>query len=209
MSKARILIIDDEKVLRESVKKIVEKMLFSAEIAMDFPSAKKLVSQFEFDLFLVDLILPKMNGIQLMTRLKEEFNLQGGIIFFTGEPNLETCIEAIRLGASDYLEKPVDPSDLIKAIKQALIRKKHEIRILKESQKKEFIIDDSVLSESKMIDDKTLKILEDVKNNTHKILLKLKNKFGHEFNDEQRNLLNEIVQNNGKLKKIIGDLKPK
>ena len=209
MSKARILIIDDEKVLRESVKKIVEKMLFSAEIAMDFPSAKKLVSQFEFDLFLVDLILPKMNGIQLMTRLKEEFNLQGGIIFFTGEPNLETCIEAIRLGASDYLEKPVDPSDLIKAIKQALIRKKHEIKILKESQKKEFIIDDSVLSESKMIDDKTLKILEDVKNNTHKILLKLKNKFGHEFNDEQRNLLNEIVQNNGKLKKIIGDLKPK
>ena len=55
MSKARILIIDDEKVLRESVKKIVEKMQFSAETAMDFPSAKKLVSQFKFDLFLVDI----------------------------------------------------------------------------------------------------------------------------------------------------------
>ena len=209
MSKARILIIDDEKILRESVKKIVEKMLFSAETAMDFPSAKKMVSQFEFDLFLVDLILPKMNGIQLMTRLKEEYDLKGGIIFFTGEPNLETCIEAIRLGACDYLEKPVDPSDLIKAIKQALIRKKHEIRFLKESPKKEFIIDDSVLSECKKIDDKTLKILENVKNNTHKILLKLKNKYGNEFNDEQRNLLNEIVQNNSKLKKIIEDLKPK
>ena len=209
MSKARILIIDDEKVLRESVKKIVEKMLFSAETAMDFPSAKKLVSQFEFDLFLVDLILPKMNGIQLMTKLKEEFNLEGGIIFFTGEPNLETCIEAIRLGASDYLEKPVDPPDLIKAIKQALIKKKHEIKTLKETQKKEFIIDDSVLLEGNKIDDKTLKILENVKENTHKILLKLKNKYGKEFNDEQRNLLNEIVQNNGKLKKIIEDLKPK
>ena len=209
MSKARILIIDDEKVLRESVKKIVEKMLFSAEIAMDFPSAKKLVSKFEFDLFLVDLILPKMNGIQLMTRLKEEFNLEGGIIFFTGEPNLETCIEAIRLGACDYLEKPVDPPDLIKAIKQALIKKKHEIKTLKETQKKEFLIDDSVLLEGNKIDDKTLKILKNVKDNNHKILLKLKNKYGNEFNEEQRNLLNEIVQNNGKLKKIIEDLKPK
>ena len=209
MSKARILIIDDEKVLRESVKKIVEKMLFSAETAMDFPSAKKMVSQFEFDLFLVDLILPKMNGIQLMTKLKEEYNLEGGIIFFTGEPNLETCIDAIRLGASDYLEKPVDPTDLIKAIKQALIKKKHEIKTLKESKKKEFIIDESSLLEGNKIDSKMLKTLENVKDSTHKILLKLKNKYGNEFNDEQRNLLNEIVQNNGKLKKIINDLKPK
>ena len=48
-----------------------------------------------------------------------------------------------------------------------------------------------------------------MKENTHKILLKLKNKYGKEFNDEQRNLLNKIVQNNGKLKKIIEDLKPK
>ena len=209
MSKARILIIDDEKVLRESVKKIVEKMQFSAETAMDFPSAKKMVSQFEFDLFLVDLILPKMNGIQLMTKLKEEYNLEGGIIFFTGEPNLETCIDAIRLGASDYLEKPVDPTDLIKAIKQALIKKKHEIKTLKESKKKEFIIDESSLLEGNKIDSKMLKTLENVKDSTHKILLKLKNKYGNEFNDEQRNLLNEIVQNNGKLKKIINDLKPK
>ncbi len=209
MSKARILIIDDEKVLRDSVKKIVEKMQFSAETAMDFPSAKKMVSQFEFDLFLVDLILPKMNGIQLMTKLKEEYNLEGGIIFFTGEPNLETCIDAIRLGASDYLEKPVDPTDLIKAIKQALIKKKHEIKTLKESKKKEFIIDESSLLEGNKIDSKMLKTLENVKDSTHKILLKLKNKYGNEFNDEQRNLLNEIVQNNGKLKKIINDLKPK
>lgn len=209
MSKARILIIDDEKVLRDSVKKIVEKMQFSAETAMDFPSAKKMVSQFEFDLFLVDLILPKMNGIQLMAKLKEEYNLEGGIIFFTGEPNLETCIDAIRLGASDYLEKPVDPTDLIKAIKQALIKKKHEIKTLKESKKKEFIIDESSLLEGNKIDSKMLKTLENVKDSTHKILLKLKNKYGNEFNDEQRNLLNEIVQNNGKLKKIINDLKPK
>lgn len=209
MAKAKILIIDDEKILRESVKKIVEKIGFVAETAMDFPSAKKIVSQFKFDLFLVDIILPKMNGIQLMTRLKQEFDIDGGIIFFTGEPNLETCIEAVRLGAYDYLEKPVDRSDLIEAIKQALLRRNHEIKILKETPKKEFIIDDSLLMDEKKIDAKTLDKLEKVKDSTHKILLKLKNKYGKEFNDEQRNLLNEIVQNNGKLKKIIDDLKPK
>ncbi len=208
MSKARILIIDDEKILRESVKKMLEKMQFSAETAMDFPSAKKLVSQSKYDLFLVDLILPKMNGIQLMTRLKEEFNIEGGIIFFTGEPNLETCIEAIRLGACDYLEKPVSPSELIGAIKQALTKKGHEIKILEKSAKKEFLINDSLLEE-KIINDEMLKILENVKDNTHKILLKLKKKYGNDFNDEQKDLLNDIVQNNSKLKKIIDDLKHK
>jgi len=209
MAKAKILVIDDEKVLRMSVKKIVEKIGFIAETAMDFPSAKKMVSQFKFDLFLVDIILPKMNGIQLMTKLKQEFDLKGGIIFFTGEPNLETCVGAIRLGAYDYLEKPVDPSELIEAIKQVLLRKKHTIKILEETPKKEFIIDDSILLEEKKIDDKTLNTLENVKNSTHKILLNLKNNYGKEFNDEQRDLLNKIVENNGKLKKIIDDLKPK
>ncbi|QEE15508.1 response regulator [Promethearchaeum syntrophicum] len=209
MAKAKILVIDDEKVLRESVKKIVEKIGFIAETAMDFPSAKKLVSQFTFDLFLVDIILPKMNGIQLMTKLKEEYGLNGGIIFFTGEPNLDTCIGAIKLGAYDYLEKPVDPSELIEAIKQVLLRRKHDIKILETAPKKEFIIDDSAFLENKKIDDKTLKTLKKVKNSTHKILLDLKKKYGNEFNDEQRDLLNKIVKNNGELKKIIEKLNPK
>ena len=135
--------------------------------------------------------------------------MEGGIIFFTGEPNLETCVGAIRLGAYDYLEKPVDPSELIEAIKQVLLRKKHTIKILEETPKKEFIIDDSILLEKKKIDDKTLNTLENVKNSNHKILLNLKNNYGKEFNDEQRDLLNKIVENNGKLKKIIEDLKHK
>ena len=209
MAKAKILVIDDEKVLRESVKKIVEKKGFIAETAMDFPSAKKLVSQIKFDLFLVDIILPKMNGIQLMTKLKQENDLDGGIIFFTGEPNLETCVGAIRLGAYDYLEKPVDPSELIEAITQVLLRRKHNIKILEMTPKKEFIIDDSVLLVDKKIDEKTLKTLEKVKNNTHKILLDLKKKYGNEFNDEQRDLLNKIVENNSELKKIVEKLNPK
>ena len=209
MSKAKILVIDDEKVLRMSVKRIVEKIGFVAETAMDFPTAKKMVSQFKFDLFLVDIILPKMNGIQLMTKLKQEFDLEGGIIFFTGEPNLETCVGAIRLGAFDYLEKPVDPPELVEAIKQVLLRRKHKIKILEESPKKEFIIDESILLKDKKIDDKTLKTLEKVKNSNHKILLNLKNNYGKEFNDEQRELLNKIVENNSKLKNTIEDLKNK
>ena len=209
MSKAKILVIDDEKVLRMSVKRIVEKIGFVAETAMDFPTAKKMVSQFKFDLFLVDIILPKMNGIQLMTKLKQEFDLEGGIIFFTGEPNLETCVGAIRLGAYDYLEKPVDPPELVEAIKQVLLRRKHKIKILEESPKKEFIIDESILLKDKKIDDKTLKTLEKVKNSNHKILLNLKNNYGKEFNDEQRELLNKIVENNSKLKNTIEDLKNK
>ena len=209
MSKGKILVIDDEKVLRTSVKKIVENMGFMAETAMDFPSAKKMVSQFKFDIFLVDIILPKMNGIQLMTKLKQESDLEGGIIFFTGEPNLKTCVGAIRLGAYDYLEKPVDPKELIETIKQVLLRKKHKIKVLEESTKKEFVIDNSILLEKKKTHDKTFKMLENVKNSNHKILLDLKEKYGEDFNDEQRDLLNKIVENNSKLKKIIEDLKSK
>ncbi|MHA1719690.1 MAG: response regulator [Promethearchaeota archaeon] len=205
MSKAKILIIDDEIGLRDSLKRIVEKSGFIAETAMDFASAKKIVSKFKFDLFLVDLILPKMNGIQLMTRLKEEFEITGAILFFTGEPNLETCIEAIKLGALDYLEKPVEPSVLINTITQALIRKNHEVKILENTPKKEFIINNSPFFSH----EKILKNIEEIKDNIHDILRTLKNKYGNDFNDDQRNLLNKIVENNGKLKKIIEELKSK
>ena len=103
----------------------------------------------------------------------------------------------------------MDPSELIEAIKQVLLRRKHDIIILEKTPKKEFLIDDSMLLEGKKIDDKTLKTLEKVKNSTHKILLNLKKKYGNEFNDEQKDLLNKIVENNSELKKIIDDLKPK
>ena len=107
------------------------------------------------------------------------------------------------------LEKPVEPSVLINAITQALVRKNNEVKILEETPKKEFIINNTPFLDENKMNQKILNDLKEIKDNIHDILRTLKNKYGNDFNDEQRNLLNKIVENNGKLKKVIDDLKSK
>ncbi|MHA1601961.1 MAG: response regulator, partial [Promethearchaeota archaeon] len=127
----KILIIDDERLLRQSLKRILEKAGFYCEMAMDYSSAKKNIENLDFDAILVDIILPKMNGIELITKLQEDLSINAAIIFITGEPNLETCRKAIKIGAFNYLEKPVSRKLLIESIKQALIRRNNQISFKK------------------------------------------------------------------------------
>ena len=206
-NQAKVLIIDDERLLRQSIKKILERAGFYCETAFDFLTAKKCVENLHYDLILADIVLPKMSGIKVIAKLLEEFELNAAIIFITGEPNLETAMQAIHLGASDYLEKPVSRGLLIETIQNVLIRKKHELHVLENNTRKPITLNQSFFNlEKSAMDPDTLKKIKEPIELMHKSLVTLKKKFGNEFNEEQRTLLNNIAQNNASLKRFLKDL---
>ena len=206
-TQGNILIIDDEKSLRKSIKIILEKAGFYCETAYDYTSAKKAVENLKFDLILADIILPDMNGVKLISKLQDELELSAAVIFITGEPSLETASQAIRVGASDYLEKPASRTVLLDSIKRTLIRREHQISIKTKEGIKAITLNDSFLAMEKYSIPEDLKneIQESV-NIMHESLLTLKNKYGESFTEEQRDLLNQIAQGNGILKKILKKL---
>ena len=126
MTNARILVIDDEKSIRVTLKKILERENFEVDTARDFQSVKSVlnVENPNFDLLLVDLVLPKTNGIDIVKYFNEKYDFDIPVIFLTGEPNLDSAINALRLGAYDYIEKPIQKAKLLEVIDFALKRKK-------------------------------------------------------------------------------------
>jgi DNA-binding NtrC family response regulator len=122
---ARILVIDDEKSIRVTLKKILEREHFEVDTARDFQSVKSVLNAENpnFDLLLVDLVLPKTNGIDIVKYFNEKYDFDIPVIFLTGEPNLDSAINALRLGAYDYIEKPIQKAKLLEVIDFALKRK--------------------------------------------------------------------------------------
>ena len=203
-NQAKILIIDDERLLRQSIKKILEKTGFYCETAKDYDSAKERINSLQFDLLLVDIVLPQMNGVNLVKKLQNECDLNAAIIFITGEPSLETSIKAIRVGAIDYLEKPVNRKALINSIKRSLLRRKKEIQIIENDKMKKVVLDDSFIDyQHDNISSDIINKLQESLDQVHNALLQLKKRYGEEFNEDQRTLLNIIAQNNSLMKKSL------
>ncbi len=206
-NQAKVLIIDDERLLRQSLKKILQKAGFYVETAFDYQTAKKNIENLQYDLMLVDIVLPKMSGIELISKLQTEFDITSAIIFITGEPNLNTCIQAMRVGAIDYLEKPVSRTVLIESIKRSLIHWKREVEIIQNDQMKPIALDASFLNSTKdSMGEEFLQDFEKDLSETHDALLQLKKKFATGFNEDQRNLLNIIAQSNTRMRKLLNKM---
>ena len=200
----KILIIDDERLLRQSLQKILEKAGFYVETAFDYPSAKKRVESLTFDLLLTDIVLPKMNGLKLIMNLQQECGLEATVIYITGEPNLETCKQAIKLGAADYLEKPVDRVSLLEAIKNALLRKKHTLLVYEKDEPTTITLSTDFLNVSEpVVTPEQKQTIISHFDKAHDALVLLKKRYGEEFSKDQRDLLNIIAQNNSALKKTL------
>jgi DNA-binding response OmpR family regulator len=111
-SSGHILIIDDEASLRQTFTRILRNAGWDVTTAEDGPQALQRLAAGPYDLAYLDIHLPGMDGVQV---LKEVHRLypQLPVILFTGHASLQTAVEAIRLGATDYLTKPIDPDALI------------------------------------------------------------------------------------------------
>ncbi|MEQ8821341.1 MAG: sigma-54 dependent transcriptional regulator [Sumerlaeia bacterium] len=112
-----ILIVDDEKNTREGLKWALESQAGAISLAEDGEKALLLLGEKQPDLVLTDLKMPKMGGMELLQHIREEFPTTD-VIILTGHGTVETAVEAMKLGASDYLLKPVNLDELNLIVKR-------------------------------------------------------------------------------------------
>lgn len=155
-SKYKILIVDDERIVRESLYHWFEDEGYDVETAEDGLSALKIFEKDKYDLVLLDMKMPGMSGLELLVKIKE-IDPVCIVILITAFASVSSAIQALKEGAYDYVTKPVDPDELNHLVKNALDQKslKSENAILK-SKIEQMIIPDNLIGES----EEMLKIFE-------------------------------------------------
>lgn len=123
---SKILIVDDERIVRESLYHWFEMENYYVDTAEDGETALKKYSKEKFDLFLVDMKMPGMSGLDLLLKIKSIDN-NAIVILITAYSSVPTAITALKNGAYDYITKPVDPDELAHLVKNALEKRALEI----------------------------------------------------------------------------------
>lgn len=135
--KSKILVIDDEESTRVTFKFFLTNEGHEVLTAEGYTSALEIISNTDLDLILADIILGDRTGIDILQEVKKR-DMLCPVIMITGEPNLETATNAVRLGAFDYLPKPVQKEILLRATNHALHHKAlvdEKIRIKSEKER--------------------------------------------------------------------------
>ncbi len=115
---ARVLVVDDEEPFRRLLKKELSRKGFSVEVASEGEAALKLLKESAFDVLLLDVLMPGLDGISVMKRLRRDPTAPP-VIVLTGKATIETAVEAMKNGAYDYLTKPYKLDELEIVINRA------------------------------------------------------------------------------------------
>lgn len=115
----KVLVVDDEKLICDMIKTELEKEKFSVVVATSSKEAIKLIDSEEFDLILLDLMMPEVTGLELLQMIKEKGS-ETPVIMITAHGSIETAVKAMKLGAFDYLTKPFSMDELVITAKKAL-----------------------------------------------------------------------------------------
>lgn len=118
----KILIVDDDPRMCDSIQMLLSRQDYDITTACSGKEAFELVSKNEYDVALMDIIMPDINGLQLMEQINKQ-NHDTLVIAVTGSANLDTAIGALRQGAYDYLRKPFEYDELVKTVQNALNQK--------------------------------------------------------------------------------------
>jgi DNA-binding NtrC family response regulator len=127
MDEIKILVVDDEEVVRLSHLRSLTSAHCRVEAAWNGDEALRAMERSPFDVVLLDLRMPGMDGMSVLKVIKERWP-QCEVVVLTGYPSLETAKEAVRLGAYDYIAKPVGPHEVINAAHGAMMQKKWGLR---------------------------------------------------------------------------------
>ena len=117
----KILIIDDEKSIRNTLKEILSYEGYEVTEAQDGIEGLKFVEKDKFDIILSDIKMPKMDGIEVLEKL-QEISPETPVVMISGHGNIDTAVEAIRKGAYDYISKPLDLNRMLVTIRNAMDR---------------------------------------------------------------------------------------
>ena len=119
MTNGKLLIVDDDIVVRDSLGKWFESEGFDVTIAAGAPPALEILSHDRFDLALVDIKMPGVDGIELQAKLRQ-IDPDMPVIIMTGYASVETAVRALKNGAYDYITKPFDPDELVHLVTNAI-----------------------------------------------------------------------------------------
>lgn len=117
---ARVLVVDDEPDIRRLVKEILEDESYIVTTAENAASAREELTRVRPDLMLLDIWMPDTDGMDLLRELSENEALPCPVIMMSGHGNIETAVDALRLGAYDFIEKPVSMAKLLVTVQRAL-----------------------------------------------------------------------------------------
>jgi DNA-binding NtrC family response regulator len=123
---ARILVVDDDEVVRLSHQRSLRDARCTVTAAEDGARALNAMEREPADVVLLDLRMPGLDGMSVLRQLKQRWPASE-VVVITGYPTVETAKEAVRLGAHDYLAKPLEPVEVIKAATDALTHKRWAI----------------------------------------------------------------------------------
>ena len=159
---AHILVVDDDDRIRELVKQYLLENKYLVTTAKDAFDAKNKIEIIKFDLIVLDIMMPKKNGLELTSEIKKEINLP--IILLTAKGATSERVTGLEFGADDYLGKPFEPKELLLRIRNILNKTLQKNKIDKIS------IGNSNLDLNKLVIDRSGKKYKI--NNTEKIILK-------------------------------------
>ncbi len=120
---ARILVVDDERFIRNTIKDILEHEKYIVDVAEDATQAFEKAKTKHYDLILTDIVMPGINGIVLLEKLKDD-GFEAPIMIMSAHGNIEIAVECIKKGAFDFLEKPLDLNRLLVSTRNALDKNK-------------------------------------------------------------------------------------
>ncbi len=129
----RILVVDDEPMICKSCKEILEDDGYQVELAYSGQEGLKKALENVFDLAILDMKMPDMSGMAVLKRIKGE-KLKTPVIMITGYSTVDTAIEAMKLGASEYMPKPFTPDELSSVVRTVISKKEEAVERLPAGQ---------------------------------------------------------------------------
>jgi len=145
---AKLLIIDDEKSIRKTLREILEYEKYQVDEAVDGVEGLALIQKNGYDIILCDIKMPKMDGLEVLEKVME-LNIDTPVVMISGHGTIETAVEAVKKGAFDFIAKPLDLNRLLVTIRNAMDKSKlvTETKVLKKKINKTF----DIIGESKAI----------------------------------------------------------
>jgi len=122
-ARGRVLVVDDESNITESIQKALERVGYAVDVAQDPATAWNKLEQTMPDVVLCDIRLREADGMDLLARIRGSYP-EIPVVMMTGYPSIESAVRAIKSGATDYLAKPFNPAQLRQAIASAIERKR-------------------------------------------------------------------------------------